>query len=733
MSARNRQPDHAARPRPAKASGATRPALFRRLLDDAPTQGPAASGGMPRRRLEAELAERLDSLLGIAERLAATHDRQEVFRTIVDETRRGLRVDYVTIRLLRDDHLHLAAWAGLDDTTAASLPLLGIDDGLIAGVLRTGQARAWSDARSDPASGIERYAGVVDFAGDLIAPLHHHERVIGALSACTREPRGWTDGDVAFITTLATHAGIALTNAELFEGTEAKAAQLEVLQAASGRLSRATTVEAVGRAIVEETGRIIDYHNARVYLLEPPDAVVPIAFEGRVGAYEHVDFDLLRCRLGEGFTGWVAEHGAALLINDANADPRGQTIAGTDDIDESMLVVPMRHDAATVGVITLSKLGLDGFDEDDLRLLAILADHAATAVETARLLTRSDELARELRRLLDMSSELSETLDPHQVANLMAGHLARAMGVDECAISYWDRPANRVETLGYYPPLKFEALEPYFDIAGFPETLRVLERGVTTIIDADDARADPAEVGLLRRDGNRILVMLPLVAKSQAIGLVELFSKTAVRWDAQHLELARTMANEAAMALENARLYEDARKRADRDPLTGFFNHRYLHERMGEEVVRAQRNKRPLSVMMLDLDDFKLVNDTFGHLFGDRVLTWAAELIRATLRASDVPARYGGDEFAVILPETDADEAAHAAHRIVEAFRDQPFVGEQRGPVPIAASIGTATFPAAGRTATELIAAADRALYQVKREGRHGRATLEQDGSTTDS
>jgi diguanylate cyclase (GGDEF)-like protein len=98
-----------------------------------------------------------------------------------------------------------------------------------------------------------------------------------------------------------------------------------------------------------------------------------------------------------------------------------------------------------------------------------------------------------------------------------------------------------------------------------------------------------------------------------------------------------------------------------------------------------------------------------------------------------VPARYGGDEFAVILPETDADEAAHAAHRILEAFRDQPFVGEQRGPVPIAASIGTATFPAAGRTATELIAAADRALYKVKREGRHGRATVDQDGSTSEA
>ena len=727
-----------ARVRPRDAAGARpgttrRPAVFRRLLDEDAATTDATADASRRLGLESELAERLDSVLGIAEKLAASHDRQELFRTIVDETKRALRVDFVTIRVLHDEELRLAAWAGIDDAKAADLPILGLHDGWVDKVLATGEATAWTDARDDPNAGVERYAGIIDYAGDLVAPLTHHDRVIGALSACTREPRHWTDGDIAFVTTLATHAGIAITNAELFEQTEAKASQLAVLQAASGRLSRATSVEAVGRAVVEETRRIIDYHNARVYLVEPPDLVVPIAFEGRVGAYNEVDLDLLRCRLGEGFTGWVALHGEPLLINDANADPRGTTIAGTDDIDESMLVVPMRYDETTVGVITLSKLGLDGFSDDDLRLLTILADHAATAVETARLLSRSQDLARELRRLLDMSGELSESLDPRQVANLMAGHLARAMGVDECAISYWDRPSGRLESLGYFPPLRLDQMEPFFEVAGYPETMRVLERGVTVIIDAEDPAADHAEVVLLRRDGIRMLVMLPLVAKGQAIGLVELFSRSFVSWDAQQLEVARTMANEAAMALENARLYEDARKRADRDPLTGFFNHRYLHERMGEEVVRAQRNKRPLSVMMLDLDDFKLVNDTFGHLFGDRVLTWAAELIRTTLRASDVPARYGGDEFAVILPETDADEAAHAAHRILEAFRDQPFVGEQRGPVPIAASIGTATFPAAGRTATELIAAADRALYQVKREGRHGRATGDQDGSTTDS
>ena len=670
-------------------------------------------------RAEAELAERLDTVLEIVGRLAASHDRAELVRMIADETKRVLRADAALVRILRDDRLEVADWAGIPDDVARRLPSYRRDEGWAGELLQTGHVLAYADVRDEP--GIDADAATDDdrfrIVGRLAAPLTHHDRIIGTLAALTNEPRAWTSGDVAFISTLATHASTALANAELFDQTVARAAQLEVLQTVSARLSQAGTIEEIGRTIVEETNGIIDYHNARAYLIEKPDLVVPFAFQGRVGAYEQVDLSLLVCKLGEGFTGWVAQHGEPILVNDANLDPRGATIAGTDDIDESMLVVPMRYDGITIGVITLSKLGLDGFGSDDLRVLTILADRAATAIGSARLLTRTQDLALELRRLLDMSAELSESLDPRQVANLMARHLATAMGVEECAISYWVRTTGRVDSMGYYPALRIEEMEPFFDVSAYPETLRVLERQETVIIDAGDPNADPAEVALLRRDGNLIVAMLPLVAKGSSIGLVELFSKSPIVFDAERLSLARTMANEAAMALENARLYEDARKLADRDPLTGFYNHRFLHERLGEEVVRSSRGRRPMSVLMLDLDDFKLVNDTFGHLFGDRVLTWTADLIRSTLRASDIPARYGGDEFALILPETDEADARWVSERILAAFRDRPFASESRGPVPIGVSIGSATFPVDGRTATELIAAADRALYRVKHGG----------------
>jgi diguanylate cyclase (GGDEF)-like protein len=482
-------------------------------------------------------------------------------------------------------------------------------------------------------------------------------------------------------------------------------------------MSGRPTVEAVAEAVTDETRAIVDYHNCRVYLVEPNDEMTPVIAAGRIGYYEKIPLDLLRTRVGEGFAGWVAQHGTPLLIPDANADPRGQTIPGTDDVDESMLLVPMHYDDRVIGVIALSKLGLRQFDIGHLRLLSILADHAATAVQSARALNRAQGLTDELRTLAEMSSALSESLDPREVADLVAHHMARAFGVDSCAISFWDRPGDRLLTAGYWPPQLMAEQEPFFALAGYPATRRVLEAQETTEVAVEDPNADGAEVLLLRRDRHQALVMLPLVAKGEALGLVELIADRPVRLDERHLDLARTMANEAAIALGNAQMYVTARALADRDPLTGFFNHRYLHERLAEEILRAQRSREPLAVLMLDLDDFKMVNDTLGHLFGDEVLRWAAEQIRAAMRASDVPTRYGGDEFAVILPATTADEARTVAERIIGALAANAFRAPGRGPVPVTASIGTAAFPEQGRTPRELIAAADRALYRVKNSG----------------
>ena len=526
--------------------------------------------------------------------------------------------------------------------------------------------------------------------------------------------------DLILVVDLTVGGTVLLTGALVGRARAAEArrdGQLRVLQLAAKRMSASQTPAEVGRAVVEEMRSVIDYHNARVYLLEAPDDLVPIAFEGRVGAYEKVDLTILQTKVGEGFTGWVAKLRTAMRVDDAGLDPRGMTIPGTDDVDESMLVVPMLHDDTLVGVVTLSKLGLRQFDDDDLRLLSIMGDQAATAFSGARHMAETRRLAAELRQLLDMSSALSRSLNPMDVAVLMAEHLARAVGAEQAYISDWDRPNDRLRTLGCFPAELRSSTEDFYALAGYPETRRVLSEGAITVMDAEDPSADTAEAAMLRADGVRGLIMLPLIANGEVIGLVELTSCSRPTSDPGQITLARTMAHEAAMALENARLYETARNLADRDPLTGFFNHRYLHERLSEEIVRAVRNRQPLSVVMLDLDDFKLVNDTFGHVYGDQVLVHVAHLVRSTLRASDVAARYGGDEFALILPETGRDEAARVTERILDAFRASPFAAEGRRPFSIGASIGMATHPFDGRSATDLIAIADLGMYDAKDAG----------------
>ena len=510
-------------------------------------------------------------------------------------------------------------------------------------------------------------------------------------------------------------------------GVGRDAALLAAVAAAVNRMNRLGSVESIGQAIVDESRGVIDYETCRVYLLEPPDRLVPVASgAGSAGnTVGHTDGSdapgesppLTEMKVGVGLTGWPAATGEALLVPDAAADPRCVSTPGTTPAPESMISVPMRLDQAPIGVVTLSKRGLGQFDTRDLQLTTILADAAATAIGTARALADADRLAARLRSLLGMSSELAETLEPIAVADRIAEHMARGTGVDASAISYWDRRAGRLLSWGMFPVESRDQLEPFYELSRFPLTNRVLRQRMAVSLQVDDPAADQAEVALLREEGYEALTMLPLVVKGESIGLVELMSHRSRKVDGDQLELAWAMANEAAMALANARLYDAARAQADRDPLTNFYNHRYLHDRLREELLRSRRTGAPLALLMLDLDGFKPVNDTLGHQVGDQVLLWTAEQIRATLRATDVPARYGGDEFAVILPETDLDTARVAAERILATFAATAFKVPGGSELPIGVSIGLGASPADGRISTELIRAADRALYRAKHAG----------------
>ena len=175
-----------------------------------------------------------------------------------------------------------------------------------------------------------------------------------------------------------------------------------------------------------------------------------------------------------------------------------------------------------------------------------------------------------------------------------------------------------------------------------------------------------------------------------------------------------------ALALENAMVVTRAEALSVTDDLTRLYNSRYMNLSLRRETKRAVRTGRTLSLLFIDMDGFKAVNDTYGHLYGSRALVEAAAVIRGSARETDVVARFGGDEFAVILPETDSEGATMVAERIRDRIAAHSFLTADRLDVRLTASVGIATLPDVAASAEELVQAADRAMYKVKMSGKNG-------------
>ncbi|MFF0172798.1 diguanylate cyclase [Micromonospora profundi] len=209
-------------------------------------------------------------------------------------------------------------------------------------------------------------------------------------------------------------------------------------------------------------------------------------------------------------------------------------------------------------------------------------------------------------------------------------------------------------------------------------------------------------------------------APAAALGVLALYDRLgADEFDDDDLVTLRTFAGHAAVAVDNVRVHEEAQRLSLTDPLTGLWNYRYLSESIRREVERASRFGRMLSVLALDLDRFKDVNDTYGHAAGDTVLAEFAQRMRGEIREVDLAFRQGGEEFVLLLPETDARGAAIVAERLGAAVRETPVVVEAyAGPIVVTVSVGIAVYPHHGTTGREVLEAADDALYAAKAAGR---------------
>ncbi len=259
------------------------------------------------------------------------------------------------------------------------------------------------------------------------------------------------------------------------------------------------------------------------------------------------------------------------------------------------------------------------------------------------------------------------------------------------------------ETLAGRPPLQGS-------IAG-----RVVLSRTLVHLEADASREAIYQVPGTPADEPEALVCTPLIAGSRVLGTLNVWREgNAAQFAPEEVELIQRFATLAALAYDNAHQRERLSLLARTDELTGLFNRRHFHERLGAELARMRRSGEPVALLLLDIDDFKAVNDGHGHPVGDAVLRAFAALLREAVRGADVVCRTGGEEFGVILPGADDEEATAAAHRVVAAVREARI-----GPdAALTASVGLAIAPVEGATVAALFRAADDRLLAAKELGK---------------
>jgi diguanylate cyclase (GGDEF)-like protein len=324
-----------------------------------------------------------------------------------------------------------------------------------------------------------------------------------------------------------------------------------------------------------------------------------------------------------------------------------------------------------------------------------------------------DRDRRELEVLHRVAIALSHSLALSEVMDTLARELTLALErADEATISVWLEDQDALEAAAVcYRDKGVDGSErgKVYQLSDFPWLRVLLRAGAGHVQQRLTApELDPGVIDVLTVWSWRSWVALPLSIDDKAVGVIELADyHSARRWSRRDIEFCETIAGQAALALRNAQMYEDLRSRAARDPLTGLLNHRAFYERLTGELERLRDGGPTLTVVVIDLDNFKLVNDSLGHTEGDRTLRAAADALRAVCRSEDAPGRLGGDEFALLLPDL-PDPSALAA-RVLDGVRRRARVD---------ASVGVTLCRPGEDSAASAVDRADRSLRAAKVAGK---------------
>jgi HD-GYP domain-containing protein (c-di-GMP phosphodiesterase class II)/putative methionine-R-sulfoxide reductase with GAF domain len=332
---------------------------------------------------------------------------------------------------------------------------------------------------------------------------------------------------------------------------------LKLLQAIGSKLNRLQDVEAIGRTVLAELKALIDYHNCRIYLLDPDDVWLrPVAFEGDLTEYEGETEDALLTKVGEGITGRVAEVGEPIYAPDAEQCEFAVHIDGTPTIDESILAVPLKFDDRVIGVVVLSKLGLNQFDVDDLRLLESLASHAAVGFENARLFEEQRQAAETANELLGVSQALTQTRDPHRVMQRVVSSMSGLLGCS--LVSAWIRGEDGSFTceaqVGYRPQEETRVLA--MQVPTVVASKLMVSTDAPFVLSAEVVADMPPE--FVVRPSNRPVLVAPVKWEPDGLGALAAFPDSPSRtFTERDYRLARGVADLASLAMGNATRFAD--------------------------------------------------------------------------------------------------------------------------------------------------------------------------------
>ncbi len=626
---------------------------------------------------------RARALGAVSKELAGELDLSRVLDDIIERTRTLFGADRAGLWQF-DDTRHPVALVtrGLSPGFLARSAALTTDSRTIGvRAMRDGRPRWARNAHANREVGEMRDAyGDEGIRTVCIVPLRSGGMSIGVLGLYHDTDYRWPDGELALVQAFADQAAIAIQNARLYRSVAEQAARMQSIQDLSARLNRLTDVRAIGEAIVAEAITLADYHDIRIYRVDwELRRCDPIAFTREMLDADAEDaVELLRVELGEGFTGWVAEHGEPLLINNALDDERGKTIEGTDDVPESMLVVPMLYEGRALGVIVLSQLGFDRFSNDDLQTMSIFAGYAAQAMANAttyeQLLAKSTELSRRAdsqRRLLQINERLLSTLDQADVLETIADGLRDVVAYDNLSVYRADHPTRTM-----VPVLTRERHAEQVSRYLIPFGRGLMGWAVQHAqpILANDALSDPRALQIPGTpEDPEAVAVVPLVADGEVLGALNVsrVGGPEVYFSDSDFELIQLFSAQASIALRNADAHHAVSQRAETDALTGLANHGAFQRDLGtliDSAAAASRNaERRIALLMMDLDRFKSYNDRHGHPAGDALLHRIAVAIYGAARSEDRVYRYGGDEFALILPAATVAEGARVAERVRRA------------------------------------------------------------------